>query len=281
MKRQVENESTGLGSPGNRCGVYFDANGKLANSQCQDPPAIPTSRDTDFMEPRQDLARLYTADDGARTKLPVDKSNSDLQAGYDRVAEHYATEFFEELKRKPFDCQLLEDFATSVKGAGVVCELGCGPGQIARYLKDRGVNMRGIDLSSEMVRVATRLNPDIPFQQADMLALDLEDNSLAALVLFYSIIHLKREDVIRALQEMHRVLNPGGKLFMAFHGGEGELHRDEWYGETVSIDFRLFQGDEMSSYLEAAGFVDIKILERAPYEFEYPTKRLYAFASKA
>ena len=212
------------------------------------------------------------------------KSESDLQASYDRVAEHYATEFFEELKLKPFDCQLLDDFAESVRddsGNGAVCELGCGPGQVARYLKDRGVNMRGIDLSSEMVRVATRLNADIPFQQGDMLALNLEDDSLAAIVLFYSIIHIKREDVTGALKEMNRVLTPAGRLFLAFHSGEGELHRDEWYGETVSIDFRLFQGDEMSGYLEDAGFVDIKILERAPYEFEYPTRRVYAFASKA
>lgn len=205
---------------------------------------------------------------------------SDLQAGYDSVAEHYATEFFEELKRKPFDCQLLDEFADRVRGEGVVCELGCGPGQVARYLKDRGVNMRGIDLSPEMVKVASRLNPDIPFAQGDMLALDLPDDSLAAVVLFYSIIHIKRDDVTSALREMHRVLRPGGTVFLSFHGGEGELHRDEWYGQTVSIDFRLFQPDEMVRYLEAAGFENIKIMEREPYEFEHPTKRIYMFASK-
>ena len=213
----------------------------------------------------------------------MSKVESKTQAGYDLVAEHYASEFFEELKRKPFDRQLLDDFAVSVKetlGSGVVCELGCGPGQVARYLKDRGLNMRGIDLSSEMVRVATRLNPDIPFQQGDMLSLNLEDNSVAAIVLFYSLIHLKRQDVARALLEMKRVLTPGGKLFLAFHAGKGEMHRDEWYGHTVSIDFRLFGPEEMSNYLEAAGFADIKILQRSPYEFEYPTKRIYALASK-
>jgi predicted TPR repeat methyltransferase len=128
----------------------------------------------------------------AGTELPMGKSESHLQAGYDQVAEQYATEYIEELARKPFDCQLLDEFTNSVSGAGDVCELGCGPGQVARYLKDRGVNMRGIDLSLEMVRVARRLNSDIAFEQGDMLALNLEGESLAALVLFYSIIHIKR-----------------------------------------------------------------------------------------
>ncbi|HEV7683017.1 MAG TPA: methyltransferase domain-containing protein [Pyrinomonadaceae bacterium] len=174
---------------------------------------------------------------------------------------------------------MLDNFAEEMRGAGVVCELGCGPGQVARYLKDRGVDMRGIDLSPQMVRVAGNLNPDIPFFEGDMLALELPDDSLAAFVLFYAIIHLQREQVTSAFKEMSRVLTPGGKVLLAFHGGEEELHRDEWYGQPVSIDFLLFQPAEMTGYLEAAGFNEIKIIEREPYEFEHPTKRIYMFAS--
>src|SRR6267142_5463372 len=206
------------------------------------------------------------------------KQGPELQAGYDRVAEHYATEYFDELKRKPFDCELLDTFAESVRDDGLVCELGCGPGQVARHLKDRGVDVCGLDLSAEMVRVARHLNPDISFEEGDMLALDQAEDSLAAIVLFYSIIHIEREDVTRALAGMCRALRPGGRILLAFHGGEGELHRDEWYGQPVSIDFRLFQGDEMAGYLEAAGFDDIKVLHREPYAFEYPTQRFYVLA---
>jgi trans-aconitate methyltransferase len=115
-------------------------------------------------------------------ELQMSNPESDIQASYDRVAEQYAIEYFEELKRKPFDCQQLDEFAKSVKGNGEVCELGCGPGQVARYLKDRGVDMRGVDLSPEMVRVATRLNPDIRFEQGDMLSLTFANNALAAIV---------------------------------------------------------------------------------------------------
>jgi len=210
----------------------------------------------------------------------MDKPTSDLQAGYDRVAEQYASEFFEELKRKPFDCAMLDAFAGNVRDTGIVCELGCGPGQVARYLKDRGVDMRGVDLSAQMVLVAGRLNPDIPFDRGDMSALKMPDDSLAGVVLFYSIIHIEREDVTSVLQELRRVLRPGGHLFMAFHGGEATVHRDEWYDQPVSIDFRFFRGDEMETYLEAAGFSDITVTQREPYEFEYPTHRFYVCARK-
>ncbi len=203
-----------------------------------------------------------------------------LETSYDRVAQRYAQEYFEELNRKPYDRDLLDSFAESVRGRGAVCEIGCGPGQIARYLKDKGVDVHGIDLSRQMVNCAKELNPDITFRQGNMLSLNAVDGSVAGIVSFYAIIHLKREEVTKALKEMHRVLQAEGKLLVSFHGGEGELHRDEWYGEPVSIDVSLFSSDEMKGYLESAGFDVERIAEREPYEFEYPTQRMYAFATK-
>ncbi|HEV7395220.1 MAG TPA: class I SAM-dependent methyltransferase [Pyrinomonadaceae bacterium] len=151
---------------------------------------------------------------------------------------------------------------------------------MARYLKDSGVKMSGIDLSSEMVDVAGKLNPDISFTVGDMLALPAADDALAGIVSFYAIIHLKRADMITAFREMNRALQAGGKLLVSFHAGEGELHRDEWYGQSVSIDVTLLTGAEVSGYLEAAGLQVDRIVERPPYEFEYPTTRVYVFASK-
>jgi SAM-dependent methyltransferase len=162
-----------------------------------------------------------------------------------------------------------------------VCELGSGPGQIARYLKDRGVDMCGIDLSAEMVRHATRLHPDIPFRRGDMLAPDLQPSSVAGIVAFYSIIHLRREDVPRALASMHEALQPQGRLLLAFHAGQGTIHREQWFDKPVSIDVTMFGAGEMTRYLEEAGFVVDEIAERPPYEFEYQTSRMYVSATRS
>lgn len=58
---------------------------------------------------------------------------------YDRIADEYASRIFKELKHKPLDRELLNRFASEVAGHGEVCDMGCGPGHVARYLHDVGV----------------------------------------------------------------------------------------------------------------------------------------------
>src|SRR6266516_4847742 len=95
----------------------------------------------------------------------------DSISSYDRVAEKYAAEFEHELDRKPFDGKMLDWLIEKTEGPGSICDLGCGPGQVARYLQSRGASACGIDLSPDMLKCAHRLNPSIPLQQGDMLAL--------------------------------------------------------------------------------------------------------------
>ena len=163
-----------------------------------------------------------------------------------------------------------------------MCDVGCGPGHVARYLHDRGVNVMGIDISQGMVEQAGKLNPGITFQQGNMLALDVADGAWAGIVAFYSIINIARAEVVPALKEMHRALRPGGLLFLAFHIGDEQIHMDEWWGEQVSVDFNFYRPEEMEEYLQEAVFLIEEIIERAPYEeVEYPSRRSYIFARKS
>src|SRR2546425_12691277 len=129
------------------------------------------------------------------------EEKSEIEASYDRVVKRYVDEFFDELQRKPFDRELLDQFAEIVGTQGKVCEIGCGPGQIARYLQDRHVNMCGIDLSEEMVICASRLNSDIAFQRGDMRALEISDASLAGSLCVFVHIHLGTAESCRGVSE--------------------------------------------------------------------------------
>ena len=212
-----------------------------------------------------------------------DRSAHDPRTSYDAVADEYASRIAAELEHKPFDRRLLDDFAERVRDLGRVADLGCGPGQVARYLHDRGVDVVGVDLSPRMIECARRLHPGIDFQQADMEALPVPDEAWAGIAAFYSLIHVPRERIVAALRELRRVLQPRGLLLLAFHVGTEVVHLDEWWGHRVSVDFVFFESDEVERYLAAAGFEIERSAEREPYppEVEHQSRRGYVLARAA
>lgn len=205
----------------------------------------------------------------------------DTQTSYDRVAVEYADKYKDEMDYKPFDRDCLDRLAREIGDLGPICDLGCGPGQIARYLHRQGIKALGVDLSPKMVAEAQRLNPEIPFHQGDMLALRDADDSWGGIAAFYSILHIPREHVVEALKEMKRVLKPGGVLLITFHIGQEIRHLDEWWDKPVNLDFAFYLPEEMEARLKEAGFELEERLTREPNpEVEVATQRAYLFARK-
>ena len=204
---------------------------------------------------------------------------SRIRESYDELAATYTERIFTELAGKPLDRHLLNRLAEDVRGHGLVADLGCGPGHVARYLHDQGVRMLGIDLSPRMIDSARQRSPDIEFQVGDMRTLDLPDGALAGIVAFYSLIHIGEPEMGATLRELRRVLAPGGLLLVAFHIGEETVHRDELWGHPVSLDFRFLMPSPMVARLIEAGFVVLERVEREPYpEVEHPSRRCYLLA---
>jgi len=205
-------------------------------------------------------------------------------------ARRRGAKIYGELAHKPLDRALLDDFATRMRTAHAagapgdgapVLDIGCGPGHVARYLRDRGVDVTGLDLTDGMLAHARRLNPDIPFVQGDMTALADPDGSWAGILAFYSLIHVPRSEMVDALRGLKRVLRDGAPLFLAFHLGDEDLHVEDLWGHKVSLDFFLYGSEEMSRHLVAAGFEVERITERDPYpDVEYPSRRSYILARK-
>lgn len=212
--------------------------------------------------------------------MTPDAEQASAADAYDAVADVYAETYNDELARKPFDRDVLTAYAAELEGPGLVADIGCGPGQVTRFLASLGMGGRGLeplgfDLSPKMVLLAQRLNPDHRFEVADVRALPLPDGSLAGAVAFYSLIHVPRGEVVAALTEIHRTLCPGSLLLISFHIGEGVTHLDTWFEMPVSLNFAFFGLEEMKEYGEEAGFTVELVQVRSAYPFEVQTERAY------
>jgi SAM-dependent methyltransferase len=211
----------------------------------------------------------------------ADHLSRTIRENYDRLAKQYAVHLYDELQHKPFDRELLARFAHQARAGGAVCDVGCGPGHVTRFLNDLHVSVFGLDVSPGMVAEARRLNPGIDFRAGDMLAFDVHPDSLAGIVAFYAIVNFPHERLGTAFSQMWRALESDGLLLIAFHVGDGLVRPDELWGVPLTMDFYLHRPAAICHTLEAEGFAIEEVAEREPYaDVEYQSRRAYIFARK-
>ncbi len=162
---------------------------------------------------------------------------------------------------------MIDHFVGQLGEAPDVLDAGCGTGRMSRYLTDRGCQVRGIDLSAGMIRMARRDHPDIPTDVGTITELPFEDGSFDGLFYWYSIIHLPDAAVPKVFEEARRVLRPGGQLLVAFQIGAGErdvaggLRRR---GYDVSMSRYHRSPDDVATALRSACFDERARLVRSP-----------------
>lgn len=118
-------------------------------------------------------------------------------------------------------------------GARVV-DLGCGAGIPAtRELASYGLQVLGADFSAVQLRRARCLVPAARFVQADMAALHFRPASAAAVVAFYSLIHVPLADQRALFPRIRGWLQPGG-YFLAIVGA------GQWTGTASYLGADMF-----------------------------------------
>lgn len=160
-----------------------------------------------------------------------------------------------------------------IAGGQKALDLGCGTGYAARLAADivgPGGNVVGLDISQEMIDVASRRTnalgfAQVSFQTCDITHLPFPDDSFDAATARFSLMFVP--DVENTLSETHRVLKNGGRLVASVWAEpeKNPLPRNvlKQYFDLPPADpavpgpFRFAKSGDLSRLLSAAGFTKI------------------------
>jgi ubiquinone/menaquinone biosynthesis C-methylase UbiE len=212
----------------------------------------------------------------------TDERKNRIRSAYDKAAENYAETLFWELNDKPLERKFLDLFFERVNNHGHVLEIGCGPGEISSYLRMRGLEtITGLDISPRMVELARKRCPMIVFEVADVFDLPYEKESIAGVAAPYLIVNFSADETARAIKEIHRVLEPGGILYLNFHCGDKVYEATDFFAPGNTLEFMLHDPERIAGIVRDKGFTIIEKVIRDPYVgHESPTVRCTIMASK-
>jgi SAM-dependent methyltransferase len=100
-------------------------------------------------------------------------------------------------------------------------------------LNDEPLNTR-TSYDAIAAKYAEKFRDEMDHEPFDRDCLDA-DGSWGGIAAFYSVVHIPREQIVAALSEMRRVLEPGGVLLVTFHIGDETVHVDEWMDIRVNV----------------------------------------------
>jgi 2-polyprenyl-3-methyl-5-hydroxy-6-metoxy-1,4-benzoquinol methylase len=111
-----------------------------------------------------------------------------------------------------------------VKTNASVLEVGCGPGNITKYLltKRTDLKIKGIDISEHMIELARKNNPTAEFEKMDCRQIDSLNKKYDAIVCGFCMPYLSNTDCIKLIADCKNLLNDSGILYLSFVAGNYE-----------------------------------------------------------
>ena len=134
-----------------------------------------------------------------------------------------------------------------------VLDAACGTGDLAIIAAKAGGDVTGLDFSERMLERARRKAPDLDWMRGDLLALPFEDESFDAATVGFGVRNVA--DLPGALEQLRRVLRPGGRLgILEITRPRGPLRffYSLWFDRIVPLLGKVLPGGEAYTYLPAS-----------------------------
>jgi SAM-dependent methyltransferase len=150
----------------------------------------------------------------------------------------------------------------ALKNTDHILELGCGPGYFLEFLRTAGfVNVQGIDLSEEQVKIAKIKNLDV--KSIDVFNYLQHNKELFnAIIAIDFIEHFTKEEAMTLAKLLYNSLENNGILIIQTPNGQGLFPNQVIYGDLTHQT--VFTPESLRQLLTFPGFTDFKFAETGP-----------------
>lgn len=156
--------------------------------------------------------------------------------------------------------KVCDEFSKYLSSDMNVLESACGTGQITFRLAEKVNHWTATDFSPKMVEQSRKRNKfeNISFSVEDATALSYDDNTFDAVVISNALHIMPNPE--KALQEIHRVLKPDGKLFSPTfvfekNASDFKIRFMKKFGFTI---YHEWDSEQLAKYIESFGFKNVK-----------------------
>ena len=195
-----------------------------------------------------------------------------------------AAEAYDAMEHGEVDNAFVERVLALGAKSGHFLDVGTGPAQIPILLAQRCPEIRitALDLSKEMLKIAKRhiataaLTSRITLEQVDAKALPYPDNTFDGIISNSIVHHI--HDSLRAMQEMSRVVKPGGlvlirdlvrpetpeaaQAFVDTYAAEDTPYQQKLYYDSFLAAFTIAEVNEMLAQMDLQGAVVVQSSDR-------------------
>lgn len=163
---------------------------------------------------------------------------------------------------------------------GRVLDVGCGDGKFLFSLQEKGCEVYGIEVNPRCVESCCASG--LTVFNGTLEEANLADASFDCVILSQVLEHLGSPT--RALKEIHRILRPGGRIFVFCPNGDGylrDLFGTSWHGWHIPFHLHVFTRRTLARLAHQAGFEVARIRTVTPDDFCTTSLKAYLFGSRA
>ncbi len=163
------------------------------------------------------------------------------------------------------------------KKNATILEIGCGPGNITKYLLDKRLDfdILGIDIAPNMIELAKKNNPTANFDVMDSRNIQEIKTTFDGIVCGFCLPYLSQTDSQKFIKDCYNLLNENGFIYISFV--EGDPNKSDFQtGSSGDRSFFYFHDlNEIIKQLTENNFNDIQtfkvLFKRSETEIEMHT----------